>query len=124
MPMFNEEKMRALFTLAGIKVLSCWQLPNGYWPECIPSDWEDQNQVGDFLRYAKIRASSPWWLVKTKVGLIKIGWRKRVLNIDWSDTLIRAIVTDDNVTKSHVGVHAWSEEKAIEYLKAFAGCIL
>ena len=122
MRQFDEQKMRALFTLAGIEILSVWRLPNGYWPEVLPDDWSDQRQVSDFLRYAEIRASSPWWLVKTHAGLVKIGWRKRVINIDWSDTAIRAIITEDDVTKTETLVHAWSDLKAVEYLQKLASC--
>lgn len=58
----------------------------------------------------------PWWLVETNLGMIKIGWRKRVINIDWSATAIRKVVTDEDVTKDETMVHAWSTLKAIEYL--------
>jgi hypothetical protein len=122
MQQFDEQKMRVLFTLAGIEIISVWKLPNGYWPEVLPDDWSDHGQVSVFVRYAELRASSPWWLVKTHAGLIKIGWRKRVLNIEWSDTPIRAIITDDDVTKEPTMVHAWSELKAVEYLQKWASC--
>lgn len=114
---FSEEQARALFTVSGITVLKVWQLPNGYWPLAMPGDWHNQGQVSDFVRYAQLRESSPWWLVRTSFGLVKVGWRKRVLNIDWSDTDIREIVTVDDVTKEPTMVHAWSELKAVEYLK-------
>lgn len=117
---FGEEQVRALFTVAGIVVLKVWQLPNGYWPTATPDDWSDPQQVSDFVRYAQLRESSPWWLVRTSFGLVKIGWRKRVLNIDWSDTSIREIVTADDVTKEPTMCHAWSELKAVEYLKSLA----
>lgn len=113
---FDEEQVRALFTLADIKILTLWKLPNGYWPEVAPDDWNDHSQVNTFLRYQRLRVDSPWWLVKTNFGLIKIGWRKRVLNIDWSDTEIRVIVTEDDVTKDKTLVHAWTQLKAVEYL--------
>ena len=74
------------------------------------------------LQHAEFKPD-PWWLVRTSRGLIKIGWRKRVINIDWSDTNLRVIVTPDDVTKSVVMVHAWSEEKAVEYLKALGVCL-
>jgi hypothetical protein len=56
-----------------------------------------------------------WLLLKTNIGLIKIGWRKRVIQIDWSDTKIEMLI-DDDVTKGKDFCHAWSYEKAIEYL--------
>jgi len=61
----------------------------------------------------------PWWLVKTHLGLIEIGWRKRVISINWSDTKVKTIVTTDNVTKDENGVHAYSVEDAVKYLKAW-----
>lgn len=102
----SEEQARAIFTLAGIQVLNLWELANRYWPTVDA--------------YLKIRAESPWWLVKTPFGLIMIGWRKRVINIDWSDTSLRVVVTKDDVTKDETHVHAWEEVKAVEYLKALA----
>lgn len=98
----TEEKVKALFLLADIKVLKLWKLENKYWPKT----------------YTDMIMANPWWLVKTPIGLIEIGNRKRVVNIDWSDTNIRKIITEDDVTKDVTMVHAWTDEKIIEYLKA------
>jgi hypothetical protein len=110
----NESEMKAIFLLAGFDIESAYQLANEYWPDC------DE--------YADIRRNSPWWLVKTEYGLIKIGWRKRVINIDWSDTPYRAgvsefadgrdigILTTDDVTKTETIVHAYGNGKAVQYL--------
>ena len=102
----TEEQARAIFTLAGIEVKNLYRLPNGYWPDC-PD-------------YKEIRDQNPWWLVNTvKYGLIKIGCRKRVISIDWEDTLCRFSVTTDDVTKEDWMVHAWTYYKAVEYLTNF-----
>jgi hypothetical protein len=98
----TEEKVKALFLLADIKVLKLWKLENKYWPSA----------------YVDMIMANPWWLVKTPLGLIEIGNRKRVVNIDWSDTSIRKVITEDDVTKDNTMVHAWTDEKIIEYLKA------
>lgn len=98
------EEATAIFTLAGIPVLKTWELMNDYWPRA----------------YVKEIMESPWWLVKTPLGLVKIGWRKRVISISWEDTTIRKVVTTDDVTKDSTMVHAWDTGKAIEYLKALA----
>lgn len=58
--------------------------------------------------------------VKTPAGLIVIGWRKRVINIDWHDTPIRKIITEDPNTKSETMVHAWNNQEALKYLTALA----
>jgi hypothetical protein len=92
---FDEKMMRALFTLADVEILQAWPLVNQY-----DADSKD-----------------PWWLVKTPAGLIKLGWRKRVISIDWSDTAIREVITDHDVTKDETMVHAWGIARAVEYLE-------
>lgn len=82
----------------------------------------------------------PWFKFHTSDGDIIIGWRKRVISIEWQEDFKpfdMAIFNGENVTKwcenfSHIpksinhgmltttgkrGIHAWSREKAIEYLK-------
>ena len=112
------EFFATLFTLTNITVLAHWQLANNYWPNmyviklgerAIAPWW--QVKLGE-------RVTAPWWLVKTEVGLIQIGRLERVWQISWEDTPIRKIITSDEVTKSDTHVHAWSEEKLLEYLKA------
>lgn len=69
--------------------------------------------------------SRPWFVVTTKVGRIKIGWRKRVIVIDWSDTNLKVtadeLFKDEDVTKGEKMIHAWGYEKAAEYLVDLLG---
>lgn len=62
----------------------------------------------------------PWFLVTTSKGHIKIGWRKRVINIDWSKTKIEEnageLFPNEDVTKGEKYIHAYGYEKAKEYL--------
>lgn len=116
----TEPNVRRIFDCANIPIIHLWELPNGYWPRATPADWTDAQQVADFVRYAQLREASPWFLVLTSLGLIKIGWRKRVLEIDWSGTSLRTIVTTDEVTKEPYMVHAWSDGKAVGYLRRLA----
>lgn len=102
----SESEARSLFLLAGFVVLRVWALIDGY------------GYSPDDERYFDTKPRQVWWLVKTQHGLIQIGWRKRVINIDWSDTGSRVIVTSDDVTKDETRVHAWSTTKALEYLTA------
>jgi len=61
-----------------------------------------------------------WLNVKTKWGVIKIGWRKRVINIDWSGCKIipdvNVIFKNEDVTKGEDFIHAWGWEKCTDYL--------
>lgn len=100
----TEEQAKALFLLAGFNVTRLHRLENRYWPEA----------------YVEQRRNSPWWLVLTEFGPVEIGWRKRVISIDWQDTAARVVVTEDEVTKDTTSVHAWSYVKALTYLTALA----
>ena len=93
-----EKTVREIFPEAGVIVQSLKRLENGYWGHL-----ED--------------GAYPWWFVKTTIGWIEIGWRKRVISVDWEHTSVRKIVTSDDVTKGLTYVHAYSEAKAVEYLK-------
>lgn len=66
----TREEATSILTLAGLRPERMWELANGYWP--------------DAPTYDDVRC--PWWLAKTGIGLIRLGWRKRVLEIDWSET--------------------------------------
>ena len=63
----------------------------------------------------------PWFIVTSELGPIKIGWRKRVINIDWSDSDVphngQEFFEGENTTTGDSYVHAWSDEKASAYLK-------
>jgi len=72
---------------------------------------------------------APWFNVNTEFGTITIGWRKRVINIDWSKVEeasqacgefpkpnIISLFADEDVTKGQAYIHAWGWEKAQDYL--------
>lgn len=63
--------------------------------------------------------TGPWMLLKTPKGNIRIGWRKRVISIDWSALRVEVSLADlpDDVTKDETSIHAWGEDKAVEYLR-------
>ena len=105
------EKLKAVFLLAGIDVKSFHQLPNGYCgDQCCPH--------------------RPWGLAETKYGLIKIGWRKRVISIEWSKELNihgnNTLAKDEQKTDKSCGttswengVHAWGWAKAVSQMTNF-----
>ncbi len=92
--------VEALFEMAGFKVLSLHMIPNEYWPDS----------------YVERRAISPWWLVETDYGVVKIGWRKKVIQVSWGITLAELEITMDDVTKSNTLVHAYGYAKCLRYL--------
>lgn len=64
----------------------------------------------------------PWFIVTTKVGRIKVGWRKRVIEIDWSQTrgtkTAAELFSEEKVTKGERLIHAWTADAAKEYVSA------
>ena len=102
------DEVQAIFALARIPVLASKALIDGYGYG--PHD----------PRLYETPPRCVWWFVKTPFGWIEIGWRKRVISIDWTDTKVRKIITVDYTTKDETSVHAWTEAKAIEYLTALA----
>lgn len=91
-------------------------VPNEYWgPE---SPWS----VGD-----------PWFRVTTTVGHFTVGWRKRVIHLDWKNTVLRSrnvegraarpppsgqeVFPNEDVTRWETGIHAWGYDKLTEYVQ-------
>lgn len=101
----KREELEAILTLAGISVEGLHKIRNPYWP--------------DHQQYDQLRADFPWWAVKVDGGTITIGWRKRVIAINWIDTNRRGSITRDDVTKDNNSVHAWGNAKAVEYMRAW-----
>jgi hypothetical protein len=103
----TEEEVRSAFTLAGIEVLNLWKTDNRYRGNSYRTDPD----------------IPPWWLVQTQIGMMIIGWRSRVIEIDWESTPIRISednpLTRDDVTKGDTYIHAYSVPKAVEYLTEF-----
>lgn len=95
----TREQVIGLMNIAGLDVRTIKQIRNQYWIDA---------------------PSYPWWLVLTQFGVIMIGWRKRVISIDWELAEVRHIVTEDDVTKSQTYVHAWSLMDAAKYLSELA----
>jgi len=96
----TESEVRAIFLLAGIIVLAIESTESGYRP----------------VRLEARCYASPWWRVETPNGPVIIGWRKRVISVDWAESRVRVLVTTDSVTKDATSVHAYTHGKAVEYL--------
>lgn len=70
--------------------------------------------------YDKAMGYMPWVMVTTQIGHFKVGWRKRVLVLNWTKTLVHdfaeRIFPKENVTKDDCEIHCWGYEKLQEYL--------
>lgn len=76
--------------------------------------------------YDKERSSwRPWFRVYTPFGVFKVGWRKSVINLDWTDTLIEeeanTLFPNEDTTKGGHMIHAHGYEKLTNYLTALRG---
>lgn len=92
---------RKAFRDVGIPSIYVQQIPNEYCgPKCCPH--------------------LPWLLVTTPSGIFKVGWRKRVIVLDWSKTDIFCTAAEafenEKVTMEDQMIHCWSYEKLTEYL--------
>lgn len=99
---FTQDECEAICKAVNLEVKNIFKLQNRYWPRHID--------------YWAIRENSPWFLLDTPFGLIMLGYRKRVMHIDWTNTPLRKIITEDDTTKDATCVHAWDRAKVLEYL--------
>lgn len=64
----------------------------------------------------------PWFIVTTEIGRFKIGWRKRVIHLEWADTVVsksaEELFPGEDVTKFERTIHAWGLDKARQYIEA------
>lgn len=60
-----------------------------------------------------------WFRVNTRSGKpLLVGWRKRVIDIQWSPEDFRGDITNgDEVTRSDRNAHAWTRDDAVRYLE-------
>ena len=68
----------------------------------------------------------PWFIVTAKIGRIKIGWRKSVIHLEWTDSALKKDAKEIfpkeeawpgyETTQYDKVIHAHSYEKAAEYI--------
>jgi len=66
----------------------------------------------------------PWVTLYTDKGPIKVGWRKRVIHLEWDQLHINMyadeIFPKEKTTKGPYHIHCWGEDKLSEYAKQLA----
>lgn len=105
MELAAQERVDLTIVLFGDRAIYVADVPNGY---C--ADW--------------CCVHRPWFRVFTKLGPIEVGWRKSVINIDWSGTLMahypkfygHALFPDEDVTRGDHFIHAHGLERARKYI--------
>lgn len=63
--------------------------------------------------------SSPWFNAYTPWGPIRVGWRSQVIHISWPDLRapnVMPLFEGEIATKGPTLIHAWSYQKATDYL--------
>lgn len=72
--------------------------------------------------YHRSEYSEPWYIFYTSKGPLKVGWRKRVINLDWSGFPVKMSAEDlfpgEDVTKGAYYIHAWGFDKLEQYVEA------
>jgi hypothetical protein len=123
------QEFRGLLEKAGLGRALFTAIPNEY--------WRDDGE--------------PWFLARMPFGTLKIGWRKRVISIDWAEVLAdrmkrierldvrtryelrqklheafdgKKLFPNEDVTRWETGIHAWGADKAVEYLKVLGEKVL
>ncbi|HCQ31641.1 TPA: hypothetical protein DIU27_04665 [Candidatus Collierbacteria bacterium] len=93
----EQEYFEKIFAEAGYKKVKLAYTPNQYCP---------------------CDSCAPWFKVVADGISFTIGWRKRVINIESTNSRIdfTKLFQSEDVTKSTHGIHAWGREKCIEYL--------
>lgn len=111
-----QRKFKEVFEKAGFKDIRMLRTPN---------------------EYCSCNRCAPWFNVNTEFGTINVGWRKRVIHIDWSSALktlemrgqkpeknVLSLFEKEDVTKGGTYIHAWGWEKAEEYLTKIYNLLL
>ena len=99
-------EIREIYAEAGVPSIYLEALPNGYCSEpcCL---------------------NKPWARVTSAIGPVIIGGRKRVIAIEWKDTIVKAsgeaLFPAEDVTRWETGIHAYGRAKAAEYIKRLHG---
>lgn len=124
MVLANNVSLLGCFTVAEICIDSYEEIPNEYCGR-ISED------------HCGICVNRPWLLVKTPLGHIKVGWRKRVIEMDYSQTHVKDLAIKvfddafcgagartyqngkegDSPTRQDRLVHSWGYDDLVKNLR-------
>lgn len=101
------EELRAIVDATPFRGVPLRLIPNMYWPNAVGRDYP----------------VDPWAILETSFGEIRIGWRKRVIHIDWdrapglASVSGSSVVARSDITNGATMVHCYGTEKASEALR-------
>ena len=134
------------FTIEDIKDNPCVRVDGKYYHDSCWTNYRRLTEIDEFTRnlmsivykdsdytfdllpngycHEECCAHIPWFMFHTIDGDIKIGWRKRVISIEWQENYepfdFPKLFESEDVTKweeeGRRGIHAWGKDKAYEYL--------
>lgn len=89
------------------------------------SDWESGNpiyveEIPNGYSQDYYYRNRPWYRITTTIGHFVVGWRKRVLNIDWSETTCKKsarVIFPDKDLGPEQYIHADTYESASHYIR-------
>lgn len=103
----NQEYFENAFTAAGYNTRphNFHRIPNEYWT--VTPEYGES-----------------WLRVEVPFGFIKVGWRKRVIELTWGQATLETQpdFSKEETTQESRMIHAWGFNKLIEYLKAIREC--
>jgi hypothetical protein len=68
--------------------------------------------------YMEHPTAPPWFEARTEIGKIVLGWRKRVVNVDWSDASKVDLFPGCDDTHGSGYRHAWTRDSLVDVLGA------
>lgn len=76
-------------------------------------------------QYCSCEVCAPWYQVTANKLTFIIGWRKRVISISSDDPRIdfTKLFPNEDVTKDTHYIHAWGQEKCVEYLRTIKNSV-
>lgn len=87
---------------------------------CFPQPIYAKEIPNEYWNKDPTALTSPWLMVTTAIGHFKIGWRKRVINIDWSETDCKktgkALFPDYQMTVGADYIHAYNYDDARTFI--------
>lgn len=104
----GEFPFKFLLEQAGFEIKGCYEIQNEYWPL--------------HESYKTLRKEHPWYIILTQYGMLKMGPRKKVVELSWDtiDCKVEDCITEENVTGGYQFFHSWNVDQFLNSAKLLA----